>query len=274
MKTHYEKIIKSDGAKFIEICKAVASFHGKPDLGKIDFYQEAAKPLFPKSFSDGNDAATVLRCLMFYALFSGKIYRLANDFASELRKVAITVKAKCLPDTKEVISIQLPEWCGYEAAYISGVKNLGEDSKGKVFYRLEFQLCNLDQYADNWDRAVMHFYDEEQTIDNALDFFENPTIPRDLIKFLVNVYLYIHSGEPDLRSLLPEPKPLSKKPKVIRRYEKKLEKEGSLPVILVGFNFKKSTEVAAHFQGYWIGTGRSTLVLKWKQQYRKGTAII
>lgn len=272
-KTHYEKIVNSELNSLILKCQDVLDVFSNPVYSKLDFYQAAAKPMFNPWFSRGPDGGSPLRSLMFYAMFSKKIYYLAENFAKELEKVSITVKAKCLPDSEEIICIQLPEWSGYEAVYVGSVKNIGQDTVGHVFCRLEMQFARITSTADEWNRVLVHFHNEEQTIEEGLSAFSTLSIPEHLIKFVINAYLYIHSGQPDLRSYLPEPKPLSKKPKVLRRYERKIDKEGSYPVILVGFNFMKKTQVSAHFQGYWIGSGRTSLVLKWKEQYSKGDSI-
>lgn len=274
-KTHYEKLLKTGVNDLIKKVTAATTvlFGRSVSLSDLDSLQNSLQPLFPPALSAGPQGGTSLRSLMFYSFFSKKIFYLAEAFAQELRKIRITVKANCIPESNDIICIELPEWTGYQAVYIAAIRNIGRDSTGLVYCRLEMQFCRTDQ-AQTFDRVMIHFYSENDIIEDGLvRFGDRLPIPEDILKFAVNAYLYVHSGQPDLREYAPPPKPQSKKPKVLRQYQKKCEQESLLPVTLVGFNFKKETQVSAHFQGYWTGEGRKNFMLRWKEPYSKGNNL-
>lgn len=276
-KTHWELINKTSAlANAIkEVDGLVASYRdiSPRHLWGMDQIQTAIKPALPASYSVGPAGGSQLRTLMFYALFRGKLFYLAEHFAEELRKVKITVMAACIPEADEILCIELPAWTGYQAVYISARRNIGEDSTGDVYCRLEMQFCRLTSVMDKFDRTMIHFYSPDEVIDDGLSRFSDISVPVEVLKFAVNAYLYIHSGKPDLREYAPPPKPLSKKPKLLRLHERKCAGQSALPVVLVGFDFKKETEVNAHFQGYWTGEGRKNLSLRWKKPYAKGISL-
>lgn len=272
-KSHYERLMNTPVKEMIEDMSRHLNVIGK-GLYHIDFIQNFAKDFYPASWNHGSAGGTMLRALIFQAMFGKKIYALASDFSEQLRKVKVTVKAICIPESEEVICIELPNWTGYEAVYIGVVRGLGPDSVGEVYCRLEMQFSRLDRDRDSYYRAMFHFYNEDETMEDSISRFgESIDLSHDLIRYVLNAYLYIHSGSPDLRQFSPPKKPLSKKPKVIRRYERECEQTSMYPVILVGFNFKKTFEVSGHFQGYWTGTGRSNFELKWKDPYLKGDVV-
>jgi hypothetical protein len=91
-------------------------------------------------------------------------------------------------------------------------------------------------------------------------------VVRELLPELVNYLVYIISGQPDLRSWRPPPRPKSKKPKVVRNYENL----SSVPITLVGYNWKKatiysvdSTTVSGHFRWQPYGKELSMVKLIW-----------
>lgn len=275
-KTHWEQINATTMNTQIQRCKSLSrAFIDEPsNLQHLDSLQHSLQVLYPSSYSSGPSGGTMLRTLMFYAFFSGKIYYLAEAFAEELRHVKITVRAACIPNSNQIICIELPVWTGYQAVYISSLPLNGRDSTGEVYCRLEMQFCRLTEIMDKFDRVMMHFYQEDEKIEDAADRLGKLIcVPLNVLKFALNAYLYVYSGQPDLREYAPPAKPLSKKPKIVRKFERQCESESLLPVTLVGFNFKKESKVAAHFQGYWTGEGRKTLALRWKESYSKGQQI-
>jgi len=219
-----------------------------------------------------------LRAALMYSLFSGKIYRMAAAFSEELAKVRITVKAACIPADNEIVCIELPPGYSHQCVYIGTTENPGTDSNGPVYKRIELHFSDPlkdSSSEDRWDRMLLHFYSEDEVIDDAINAVQTKsgkTIPVsvELLKFAINCYLYIHSGKPDLRNWNPPKRPLTRKPKVLRKFDRDMEDKSMLPVVLVGYAFMKSTEVAAHFQGYWTGVGRTTLELRFKEPYVKG----
>jgi hypothetical protein len=257
------------------------------DFRHIDCVYDHVKPhVFPEMLSRVNQMLAPVRTLLFYQIFKqdgALIYKMARQFSEELAKLKITVPARVIPADNKIVCIEFEDdFPNYTAVYIGCVDNPGKDSRGQVYKRLEFQFMKRPDgvHADNWDRYVLHFYSEDEEIEGAVDRLKevNPDfhIPVETLKFALNCFLYVHSGDPDLRQHRPPKRPLTRKPKEQRRYDKMMESQHGVPVTLVGFDFKKErifnaegAEVPAHFQGYWTGKGRTDLKLRWKESYTK-----
>lgn len=283
-KTHWENLQGTVVRSYIDgVNKAIdvtSGIHKHPsDFAHIDCVYGHIESGFPASFKAGvSPLVSPLRASLFYALFEAgkkRIFRIAEEFSKELAKVSIQVRANCIPAENEIICIELPEWTGYQACYLGTVENPGVDSVGLVYRRIEMHFSKKIGSIDSFDRIFLHFYHEDEVIEDAVaklvdHWGLNLVVPVDLLKFVVNCYLYIHTGSPDLRAYYPPKRPLTKKPKEQRRFDKMISELSVFPVTMVGFNFKKTSEVGAHFQGYWTGTGRTKLELRWKSAYTKG----
>lgn len=285
-KTHWELVNKNEilTLSVSIVAKAVKATNGihnhADDFRHIDCVQNHIKDFMPKEFTSGPSVMiSPLRTFLFYYMFKeagGLVFRMAKDFADELKQTKIKVPARVIPADNRIICVEFPEGHEYACVYIGCVDNPGADSRGQVYKRLEFQFMRPLAREDRFDRYVLHFYSEDEVVEDAVDLLRetNPEffVPIDQLKFALNCFLYIHSGRPDLREYKPQKRPLTKKPKEQRRYDKLMEDKDGIPVMLVGFNFLKETQVGAHMQRYWTGKGRTDLVWVYKNAYSKGGA--
>lgn len=284
-KTHWEQVKKHQvielSIRIMErTIKATNGMHKHADdFWHIDCVQDHVKGLVPKVFLGNGDNLMMspLRSLLFYCLFkrSGEpLYRMAAAFAEELRQTKMKIPARVIPADNKVVCIEFPEGCKYQCVYIGCAEGIGSDSRGPVYKRIEFQFMYELGAEDKFDRYTMHFYSEDEDIDDAANLlresYPNFPIALDEIKFALNCFLYIHSGKPDLRDYRPPKRPLTRKPKEQRRYDKMMLGMDEVPVILVGYGFNKETQVGAHLQRYWTGRGRTDLIWVYKNPYVKG----
>lgn len=91
--------------------------------------------------------------------------------------------------------------------------------------------------------------------------------------YLLKCLIYIQSGDPDLRKYRP-PKIESKNPKKIRSFYRKHHDNSLIPMILVGYDFKKpvvyqvgETSVTGHFRWQPYGEGRTKVKLIWIDEH-------
>jgi len=280
-KTHWESINKSSLMleALIRVSTAVKARAGvhehASDFLHIDCVQDHISPLLPKEWSplDKAKPTALLRQLLIYYIFirdGQKVYRMAKDFTAELKNTKINVPARVIPADNKIICIEFPEGFKYACVYIACVESPGTDTRGPVYKRIEFRFCDPLTSMDAWDGYLCHFYDENENIDDSVRLLHSDLVPDEYLKFALNCFLYIHSGKPDLREYLPPQKPLSRKPKVQRRFEKEMQETDGIPVTLVGYSFKKETQVGAHMQRYWTGKGRTDLMWVYKNAYKKG----
>lgn len=287
-KTHWEQINKREIIRLnidhVEKCvKATSGIHKhENDFRHIDCVQNHIKPGMPEALlNETQPMLAMARTFLFYYIFKNdgaRIFKIASEFGEELAKTKLNIPARVIPSDNEIICVEFPEWFKYQCVYIGCVDNPGKDSYGQVYKRLEFQFNYPLSDKDLYDRFVLHFYSEDESIEDAVDRLrdKHPEFLKGkenfllYLKFALNCYLYIHSGKPDLREYRPPKRPLTKKPKEQRRYDKMMENMDGVPVVLVGFNFKKETHVGAHMQRYWTGKGRTELVWIYKNPYVKG----
>jgi hypothetical protein len=227
-----------------------------------------------------NEMISPLRSFLFYHLFrqnGARPYKLAKDFAEQLESTKLSVPARVIPADNKVICVEFPDEYEFSCVYMACIDGPGTDSFGPVYKRIEFQFNRPIGMSDSYERVVLHFYQEDESIEDAVaqvskrspDFIGR-VISLETLKYALNAFLYIHSGQPDLRQYAPPKRPLTQKPKQQRLFDKMMENQHGVPVTLVGFNFKKETDVGAHMQRYWTGTGRTTLMWIYKSSYTKG----
>jgi hypothetical protein len=176
-KPHWEHIQKNKQIKLhIDLVKRAVkltdSVHEHPsDFAHIDCVYNHIKGGFPETMQGGpSPLITTLRGLLFYSMFSGKIYKIAEEFSRELSQVNISVKAECIPADNEIVCIELPDWSPYVACYLGTVEYPGSDSVGPVYRRIELHFCKpMSSLGDMWDRVFLHFYSEDEVIEDAVN---------------------------------------------------------------------------------------------------------
>lgn len=106
--------------------------------------------------------------------------------------------------------------------------------------------------------------------DTLIDFREDFGVTNKVIKFTFKCLLYLNSGNPDLREYRAPRIPLTRDKKKLRRFEKEMAEQSTIPMTLVGFDFKKpkiytvgSAHVMGHFRWQPYGERLSKLKLIW-----------
>ena len=207
-KPHWEHLQKSKIKPYVDIVKKATrmteSIHEHPsDFAHIDCIYNHIQGGFPAEMKVGvSPLITPLRSVLFYSMFSGKIYKIAEEFSRELSQVNIQVRAECIPADNEVVCIELPVWSPYQACYLGTVEYPGSDSVGPIYRRIELQFCRpMTPAGDQWERVFLHFYNDDEIIEDSVDRLKERMgcdlpVSLDLLKFVINSYIYIHSGSP------------------------------------------------------------------------------
>lgn len=231
--------------------------------------------------------------LSFFAIFKSqgsKIYRIAQEFGDQLSKVSLKIENKYLKADDKVICIEFPEGIRFNlgnnafahCTYVVIAKsddNVRDRTGAPIVKHVRlmtplFTEKGSDTFA--FDTLGINFISEEETFETAFsrakansswNYFND-----DFIRFVFNSYLYIQSGDPDLRDFK-APKPPTN-PKDLRRFERQNETKSTLDMTLVGFNYKKptlfskdSTTVSGHWRWQPFGENRARVKLIWIDEH-------
>jgi len=217
-----------------------------------------------------------------------RIYRLCEDFSKDLYKVNLVLPVSFIPIFTECICVEFPEW--FHAKHSNG-KNIKsvfifqtnwKKSSGEVYRGLRLQFPDYDDNG-NWMGTITFIHMElspEKKLDEIIE--ETPYkesedfgINIDAINFAIKSYVYIHSGEPDLRFEKHIPLPQTKKEKKLRHFLR--DNVGKLVNFFqVGYNYKKrkiyyvdGIEVSGHIRWQPYGPSRQKVKLIWIDPYTK-----
>lgn len=280
----------------------------KPDysqIGILERFRQLRKYL--KTMPVVNDKGTfeydpnILAYWYMFAAEQCQIFKMAREFSEELDKVDLDVKCIMIPVSEKMICIEFPEHMRFDLggkkyarccyAYVTDERASTTDGiLAKHYFEMVFPLYDED---DNLTQEVHQFglpitdlhatFSEmlEQCHDRELKsekvqkiLRENPFAKvhfnRELFSFVLKSYLYIHSGDPDLRQYLPPRPPTTTKPKKVRLWYRAHENHSMVNMVLVGFNFKKpivyrvgSSSVCGHFRWQPYGPAREKVKLIW-----------
>jgi hypothetical protein len=259
-----------------------------------------------------NSTIAEIQTLLLYLRSGMKTYQIAEEFGKQLHKCNLNVPCSVLPHANEVICIDLPDWFNmgnksawpesdtlpswvrinlqkeldishttphvyYKTAYVEQHDTV--DSKGYKYRMLRFVLPDYDKEGKLLTTSTFANVDigQDRTFDEALDdynFKNQYDIDRDILHFVVKCYLYIKSGDPDLRHQKAPIIPLTKKPKKLKRFYMDHKDIPFIDVTLVGFNHlkeaiytKDQTMVRGHYVWQRCGVGLSQIKLIWRKEH-------
>lgn len=209
------------------------------------------------------------------------IYKICEEFGKDLHTVDLDVPVKYIKHNDHTICIEFPDWfmpqhsdgtfarCCYirqESAAID-TRNL------KQTHGLRLQFPDYD--------ADMNLIESVSFINIKLEGYETITkaisdlpvkefsLSHEAIQFAVKSYLYILSGQPDLRKIKASEKPKTSKPKKLNRWEKESRGE-KFDYFQVGYDYKKarrynadSCDVRGHYRWQPYGQQNSNIKLIW-----------
>lgn len=212
-----------------------------------------------------------------------RIYRLCEDFSKDLFKTDLKIPSSIIPVATECILIEFPEWyvAKQEDTFIHSVYIYQSqfNENGKEHHRLRLQFPDYDEnYKIN---GFLSYININLTINSFIDDMVdilidgNNCINKEAVQFAIKTYLYIHSGEPDLRFLRHVNFPETKKDKKIKRFLK--DNEGLfVDQTLLGYFHKKkmiyyvnNIAVSGHFRWQRYGPENSQLKYIWINPYVK-----
>ena len=288
-----------DGSKLIPSCKIIPSCN---IVAKLNYSKDLMRdiPLISRTHRMSSDLGSYL------ALFikdGAPIYKMGRAFSEELIKVNLDVKIPYIPISKEIICIEFPQNMRFhlgKGQYARSCYAFMTDEpighEGKVvkrYFEMRFPLYDSRGVISHEEHVCgIPIFDLDQTYEQALSAVLQQQIdsegiaalteemgdPKNLdqavCSFVLNSFMYIHSGNPDLREYgVPKP-PESTKAKKVRSWAKHHENQSLLEMILVGFDFKKSrlftamsTSVSGHFRWQPYGPQRSKVKLIWIDQH-------
>lgn len=211
--------------------------------------------------------------------YGGLEYQIGKDFYKAMRHSASRldlskIPTKLLASESVCYQVTLPE----AEAPIHIIEILvSENGDFNLFINQFFFYENID---DNKFSYYVLRGNKQQTCEELLEGFRDSqnlqsqglTLSfKEIFKLLINLILYINSGQPDLRHLKGASKKGiefkgKKRAQKIRKYHDVSFHDS----ILVGFNFKKETLVNGHFRWQPHGKGRQQVKLIWIDAFTKG----
>lgn len=214
-------------------------------------------------------------CLYPIAKFSHepykKIYRFGEDFADSLKEVDLNISIANIPYPSSTICIEFL----HNVVYLSVIRSK------KVLATLFDRRLKQDECTAGyliWD--IMH--DGSLTIKELADRMGTEWVPdahtkesgSKMFAWLFNALVYLQSGDPDLRELTPHVDDKTKGRRERDRARQLNENKATLPVILVGYDWKKpkrflvdQTSVAGHFRWQPCGEKFSQVKLIWIDEH-------
>ena len=225
-----------------------------------------------------------------------KTYIIAKDFSEALAEASLDISCRYIPTDAISYNIQFhkdyvlsslfdSENVFYRNCYVSIEACDTEYDKKKGYLkriRLVFPIYQEGNlYNSTYDYINLVFREDKQKVRDAI--LESSKKAKDykmsekgirVIQYIVNVILYINSGDPDLR-YLNKPK-IPKITKNVHKFHKKNKHKPLLDIIKVGFNYLKgikynvsSTVVRGHFRWQPHGEGRGLIKLIWIGEHER-----
>lgn len=248
----------------------------------------------------------------YWAMFKAEncqIFKMAREFSEELVKVDLDIKTSYIPLSKKMICIEFPEHLRFDLggkryarcvyAFVtdekSTVTGIATSFEAQRYFEMFFPLYDENDKL-TWEvhQFGLPITDTNQTFAEALEAcrlreLETPEVKRllaipgnnyiwnvELFSFILKSYLYIHSGDPDLREYRAPKPPQTNKVKKVRLWYRHHENQSLVDMVLVGFNFKKptvysvdKTSVIGHFRWQPYGTQRSQVKLIWIEAHER-----
>ena len=225
-----------------------------------------------------------------------KIYKISRAFGEELLKVDLDLTGDCIPRSKEVLCIEFPDTISFkikdgesETFYLRCVfisltdskdiigypvrkENKTEDEKLEGLFNLWFPQYNKDgSLSKRFTNVDILYRSYKDKFSETLENTENHVFGfNSAIEYAFKCWVYIHSGDPDLREFKPVLPTYTTNRKKLERFHAANPQEALVPMTLVGFNFQKPIEyavdmttVSGHFRWQPWGARRERVKLIW-----------
>ncbi len=231
----------------------------------------------------------IARLILAFGLGGAKIYKFAREFSEELAKVALDVVCEAIPVSEQIVCIEFPDHMRFligdsyaHSAYLynrdsgTGLRNLVAhiplyDESGNLTF--EFHTVGIPIEPGQLFSAALSGTRQRELNAIALGQKKNSGHNAALVGFLMRAFIYLHSGQPDLRSYrAPRPKAGQRARAFLREHEN----QSTVDMTLVGFNFKKptvytvgETTVTGHFRWQPFGQARQQVKLIWIEPHTR-----
>jgi len=227
-------------------------------------------------------------CFVKFLQDGARIYKLCENFGHDLFKTNLDVPVNMIPNVNETLCIEFPDSLSiknpdgafFKTVYIRQSDDFKE--KNSVYHGIRFQFP--DYAEDGGLKETSSFInieinDNYKTVSELLSRTPNLTkdfqMNVDAIHFAFKAYLYLHSGEPDLRFQKHIEYPTTKKEKKRRHFFD--ENKGKfVDLTLLGYDHKKgklysvdSFDVSGHFRWQRYGEALQKIKLIWLDGYIK-----
>jgi len=203
-------------------------------------------------------------------------YRIGSTFGEELLSSDIKIDKGTIVRLEDCHPVFLefhkplvePQGRKIHAAFV-GLFKIPEEDRGNLDITHILSIHGLGiNSSSNLAMLDLHSFANDQglLVDTGNDRVDA------LLKYISKCFLYVHSGNPDLREL--KPRSMSKQEKVL--VEKECGVDLVCPQTLVSWNWKKPAnyysdgwEVKGFFRWQWCGKGRTSLELVWVPPHSK-----
>lgn len=161
-------------------------------------------------------------------------------------------------------------------------KNGTDGNFNIIIYSFETLRESIIKGRDDFYFYILKINKDETLEEIRNKFLSNPNLLSDtvsreeLLDFFranfnlwVSLILYLKTGRPDIRYMKGHKKVCFNNRKRFQKLRKYQDVSFS-DFFLVGFEWKKETIVNPHFQGYWVGEGRSEYIIKFKNSFVRG----
>jgi hypothetical protein len=249
----------------------------------VDAHDVYKLPIQIRNNMPNSQLLSMLALELFFKT-GAKTYKIGEDFGRDLMKVNLNVPVSAIPKITEMVCIEFPSW--YRVKDPSGltIKSIliYQNEKAETIVQGQFRLLyfafptydedgNLTKFVDSNAIQLDHFGHFKQIMEEHRKHSHHQ-LDTDMMTFALNAYLYLHSGQPDLRFMKRIERPITRKPKKLKRFYK--ENEGRLyNYTVMGYDHKKtkqyqmdSWEVAPYLRWQPYGPKRS----KYKLIFVKG----
>jgi hypothetical protein len=291
---------------------ATIRYHAPPDLevgvlGRLSGLKKYLKQYQIKTADGKMEYSSEV--FAYWAMFKAEncqIFKMAREFSEELAKVDLDIKTSYIPLSKKMVCIEFPEHMRFDLggnryarcvyAYVTNEKSTtSEGICAERYFEMFFPLYDENDKL-TWEvhQFGLPIENLEQTFAEALELckqreLNSPKIKEllavpgnsyiwntDLFSFILKSYLYICSGDPDLREYRAPKPPETGKVKKLRLWFRHHENQSLVDMVLVGFNFKKPTvysvdrtSVVGHFRWQPCGPQRAQVKLIWIEAHER-----
>lgn len=297
-KSHFEQILRTFPSLAGQVGKRAAGTTLLSELAEIQ--KNRPQVLTPDRTVklEGLTASIMLA----FARGGAPIFKFAREFSEELAKVNLDVPASAIPTSTQIVCIEFPDNMRFlirdlyaHCVYLHVAEHTEANSRFLDTSKIDFIVArslqayfplysSSGQLTDQLHTFGCLFESDNQHFSEALNKTRQREITRialrgesdygmnrSLHEFVMKAYLYLHSGEPDLRAYRAPKQKSGQRP---RSFLRQHENDSLVDMTLVGFNFKKpvsytvgSTQVTGHFRWQPFGPKLSMVKLIWIEPY-------